>query len=62
MSVNQLRPFERHMVSNISTLLAAGQPLSALGVGQIGIFDGKTNLSVTAPTYQVNRKIYFVQG
>jgi hypothetical protein len=62
MSVNQLRPFERHMVSNISTLLATGQPLSSLGVGQLGIFDAKTNLSVTAPTYQANRNIYFAQG
>lgn len=62
MSVNQLRPYERHMVSNISALLAAGQPLSSLGVGQLGIFDAKTNLSVTAPTYQTNRRIYFAQG
>lgn len=62
MPVNQNRPFERHMVSNIPNLLAAGQPLSALGTGQLGIFDAKTNLSITAPTYQTNKAIYFVQG
>jgi hypothetical protein len=62
MPVNQNRPFERHMVSNIPNLLAAGQPLSALAVGQIGFFDAKTNLSVTAPTYQTNRAIYIAQG
>lgn len=62
MPVNQNRPFERHMVSNIPNLLAAGQPLSALATGQLGIFDAKTNLSVTAPTYQANRAIYFAQG
>lgn len=62
MPVNVNRPFERHMVSNIPNLLAAGQPLSALATGQLGIFDAKTNLSVTAPTYQANRAIYFAQG
>lgn len=62
MPVNQNRPFERHYVSNIPNLLAAGQPLSSLATGQIGIFDAKTNLSVTAPTYQNNKAIYFAQG
>lgn len=62
MSVFQQRPHERHFVSNIPNLLQAGQPLSSLGVGQIGIFDAKTNLSVTAPTYQTNKAIYFAQG
>jgi len=62
MPVNQNRPFERHMVSNIPHLLQAGEPLSALGVGQLGIFDAKTNLSVTAPTYQNNKAIYIAQG
>lgn len=62
MSVNQLRPYERHIVSNISALLPAGNTLAALGTGQIGIFDAKTNLSVTAPTYATNKAIYFAQG
>lgn len=62
MSVFQNRPYERHIVSNISTLLAAGNTIDSLGVGQIGIFDAKTNLSVTAPTYQANKAIYIAQG
>ena len=62
MAVFQNRPYERHMVSNIPTLLPAGLTLADLGVGQIGIFDAKTNLSVTAPTYAVNKAIYIAQG
>ena len=62
MSVFQNRPYERHMVSNIPTLLPAGQTLEALGIGQLGIFDVKTNLSVTAPTYAANKAIYIAQG
>ena len=62
MSVFQNRPYERHIVSNIPTLLAAGNTIDSLGVGQIGIFDAKTNLSVTAPTYQANKAIYIAQG
>lgn len=62
MAVFQNRPYERHMVSNISTLLASGLTLADLGVGQLGIFDAKTNLSVTAPTYQANKAIYIAQG
>jgi len=50
------------MVSNIPTLLPAGLTLADLAVGQIGIFDAKTNLSVTAPTYAVNKAIYIAQG
>jgi len=60
--VQQNRPYERHMVTNIPTLLPAGRHLSDLAVGQIGIFDAKTNLSVTAPTYQTNKAIYIAQG
>lgn len=62
MAVFPNRPYERHMVSNIPTLLAAGNTLDALAVGQLGIFDAKTNLSVTAPTYAVNKTIYIAQG
>jgi hypothetical protein len=62
MAVFQNRPYERHIVSNIPTLLASGLTLADLGVGQIGIFDAKTNLSVTAPTYQANKAIYIAQG
>lgn len=62
MAVFQNRPYERHMVSNIPALLPAGLTLADLGVGQIGIFDAKTNKSVTAPTYAVNKAIYIAQG
>lgn len=62
MAVFQNRPYERHMVSNIPTLLASGLTLADLGVGELGIFDAKTNLSVTAPTYQNNKAIYIAQG
>lgn len=62
MSVFQNRPIERHMVTNIPTLLEAGKTLADLAVGQIGIFDARTNLSVTAPTYQANKAIYIAQG
>src|SRR5688500_12431910 len=62
MSVFQNRPYERHMVSNISALLPAGNTLADLAVGQLGIFDAKTNLSVTAPTYAANKTIYIAQG
>lgn len=62
MAVNQLRPYERHMVSNIPNLLPAGLTLADLAVGQLGIFDAKTNLSVVAPTYASNKAIYIAQG
>lgn len=62
MAVFQNRPYERHMVSNIPTLLASGLTLADLGTGQLGIFDAKTNLSTTTPTYQLNKAIYIAQG
>lgn len=62
MAVFQNRPYERHMVTNIPTLLPTGLTLADLGVGQIGIFDAKTNRSVEAPTYQNNKTIYIAQG
>ncbi len=61
MSVFQNRPHHRHMVTNIPTLLASGSLLD-LAVGQIGIFDAKTNQAVASPTYQNNKAIYFAQG
>ena len=62
MAVFQNRPYERHMVTNVPTLLATGLTLADLAVGQIGIFDAKTNRSVTAPTYAVSKAIYIAQG
>jgi hypothetical protein len=62
MAVFQNRPYERHIVSNIPTLLSTGSTLDQLAVGQIGIFDAKTNLAVTAPTYAANKAIYIAQG
>lgn len=62
MAVFQNRPYERHIVSNIPALLATGSTLDQLAVGQIGIFDAKTNRAVTAPTYAANKAIYIAQG
>lgn len=62
MAVFQNRPYERHLVSNVPTLLAAGKTLADLAVGQIGIFDAKTNLSVSAPTFATNKALYIAQG
>lgn len=62
MAVFQNRPYERHIVSNIPSLLTTGNTIDSLAVGQIGIFDAKTNLSVTAPTYATNKAIYIAQG
>lgn len=62
MAVFQNRPYERHIVSNIPTLLPTGLTLADLGVGQIGIFDAKTNLSVVAPNYATTKAIYIAQG
>ena len=62
MAVFQNRPYERHMVTNVTSLLASGLTLADLAIGQIGIFDAKTNLSTVAPTYAANKAIYIAQG
>ena len=49
-------------VTNSSALLAQGQTVDSLAVGQIGILDAKTNLAVTAPTYANNKALKLVWG
>lgn len=49
-------------VTNSPALLANGQTVDNLAVGQIGILDAKTNLAVTAPTYANNKALKLVWG
>ena len=54
--------YRQVFVTNAPSLLAQGKTVDSLAVGQIGILDGKTNLSVNAPTYANNKAIKFVWG
>lgn len=49
-------------VSNNPSLLAQGQTVEKLAVGQVAILDAKTYLGVTAPTYANNKALQFVWG
>lgn len=49
-------------VSNNPSLLAQGQTVENLAVGQVGILDAKTYQAVTAPTYANNKALQFVWG
>lgn len=49
-------------VTNTSTLLASGQTVEGLAVGQIGILNAKTHTAVTAPTYANVKALEIVQG
>lgn len=53
----------RHaFVTNSPALLAQGQTVETLGVGQIAILDEKTKTAVTAPTYATTKAFRFVWG
>lgn len=54
--------FNQVFVTNTSSLLAAGNTVDQLAVGQIGILDAKTYLGVTAPTYAKNKALLAVWG
>ena len=54
--------FKQVFVTNSPALLAEGQTVDALAVGQIGLLDAKTYKAVTAPTYAKNKAIYAVWG
>lgn len=54
--------FMEVFVTNSPTLLAEGKTVENIGVGQVGILDGKTHKGVTAPTYAKNKAIRFVWG
>lgn len=49
-------------VTNSPALLAQGQTVDNLAVGQIGFLDAKTYKAVTAPTYAKNKALYAVWG
>lgn len=49
-------------VSNNPSLLAQGQTVEKLAVGQVAILDAKSYLGVTAPTYANNKALQFVWG
>lgn len=53
------RPFKVLPTSGDSGLLSAGQALSTLSPGQLGIFDANTNLSIAAIG---NQKVYLALG
>lgn len=54
--------FMQVFVTNSTALLASGQTVESLAVGQIGILDGNTKVATTAPTYANNKAIQFVWG
>lgn len=54
--------FRDVFVSNTPTLLASGQTVDKLGVGQVAILDAKTYTSTTAPTYAKNKALFLVHG
>lgn len=55
----QNQSFPKHHVVPITSLLGASKYPTELAVGQIGIFDSDTNMSVTSPLFPTNKAIYF---
>lgn len=49
-------------MTNSPALLAEGQTVDNLAVGQVGFLDGKTYKAVTAPTYAKNKALFAVWG
>lgn len=54
--------FMQVFVTNSPALLAQGQTVDSLAVGQIGLLDAKTHTAVTAPTYAKNKALKAVWG
>lgn len=54
--------FNQVFVTNSPALLAQGQTVDNLAIGQIGVLDAKTYKAVTAPTYAKNKALYVVWG
>jgi hypothetical protein len=54
--------FMQAFISNSPALLAQGQTVDALAIGQIGILDAKTYKAVTAPTYATSKALSLVWG
>lgn len=54
--------FQQVFVTNSPALLAEGQTVDNLAIGQVGFLDGKTYKAVTAPTYAKNKALFAVWG
>lgn len=54
--------YRQVFVTNSPALLAEGQTVDNLAVGQIGVLDGKTHLAVSNPTYAKNKALKVVWG
>lgn len=54
--------FRQVFVTNNPALLASGQTVENLAVGQLALLDAKSNLSVTAPTYATTKAFNIVAG
>lgn len=54
--------FRRTYVTNVPSLLAQGQTVDLLAVGQLAIIDEKTKTAVTAPTYAKNKAFKIAWG
>jgi hypothetical protein len=54
--------FSQVFVTNSPALLASGNTVASLAVGQIGILDANTFVATTTPTYATNKALKFVWG
>lgn len=54
--------YQQVFVTNSPALLAEGQTVDNLAVGQVGFLDAKTYKAVTSPTYAKNKALYAVWG
>lgn len=54
--------FSQVFVTNSPAILAEGQTVENLAIGQIGFLDAKTHKAVTSPTYAKNKAIKAVWG
>lgn len=54
--------FPQVFVTNSPALLAEGQTVENLAIGQIGFLDAKTYKAVTSPTYAKNKALFAVWG
>jgi hypothetical protein len=54
--------FPQVFVTNSPALLAEGQTVDNLAVGQIGLLDAKTYKAVSSPTYAKNKALFAVWG
>lgn len=60
--ISQNPVFQVLVVNNNIAALAAGNPVSALAIGQIGFFSYETNLSIDGTVPSANRSFYIAVG